>query len=280
MNFSLIMKIKKFSIFFVFFVFFMINPHSSVQAQELAKINGTVIDLDEFNKKYENNYKSYSLNPPEKSQVLDDMIKQELVIQDFYNQKLDKDPFFKERVNDFIFNLVIEKKLADQIRQIKLSDEIIKRDYEKSPLIRTSHIFIAIPPKADPLAERKSYLKMKQIEDEFLKGQDFGALARKYSDDPSASLGGDLDFRGRHQLDPVFYNAALALKAPGKVSGIIRTKSGYHLIKLAAIKAWGEVDQSLVRQLAFDEERKKIFNEYLQKLRDKSIVIVNPGLIQ
>ncbi len=69
-----------------------------------------MIDLDEFNKKYENNYKSYSLNPPEKSQVLDDMIKQELVIQDFYNQKLDKDPFFKERVNDFIFNLVIEKK--------------------------------------------------------------------------------------------------------------------------------------------------------------------------
>jgi peptidyl-prolyl cis-trans isomerase C len=281
MNFSFLLKTKKSIIFFVFIIFFIINPHFTSQAQELAKINGTVIDLDEFNKKYEKNYKLYNLNPPEKSQVLDDIIKQELVVQDFYNLKLDKDPYFKEKLNDFIFNLVIENKLAEQIRQIKLSDEIIKRDYEKSPLIRTSHIFIAIPPKADPLTERKSYLKMKQVEDEFLKGQqDFGAIARKHSNDPSAALGGDLDFRGRNDLDPVFYNAALALKTPGKVSGIIRTRSGYHLIKLTAIKPWEEVNQDLIKQRAFDEERKKLFNAYLQKLRDKATVIINPGLIQ
>ena len=255
-------------------------PLKFSEATELARINGTVIELSDFNNKYDNNFKFFSMNPPRKSEVLNDIIKRELGVQEFYNLKLDKDPVFKEKIDTFLFNLLIERKLGVQFQQIKISDESIKKNYQRYPHIRTSHIFVAIPPKADQMAERKAYLKIKQIEELLSKGgSDFKTIAQKYSEDPSAAMGGDLDFQDRTSLDPVYYDAALALTTPGKITGIIRTRSGFHIIKLTAIKPWESVDQNMIKQHAHEDERKKLFNEYIQKLRDKATVIVNPGLI-
>lgn len=62
-------------------------------------------------------------------------------------------------------------------------------------------------------------------------GGDFATLAQKYSQDGSASNGGDLGLFGKGQLDPDFEAAAFALQ-PGQTSGIVKTQYGYHIIKV------------------------------------------------
>ena len=61
----------------------------------------------------------------------------------------------------------------------------------------------------------------------------FAALARLYSEDPgSARQGGELDYTGRGMLDPAFANVAFNLTDPNKISKIVETEFGYHIIQL------------------------------------------------
>jgi peptidyl-prolyl cis-trans isomerase C len=86
------------------------------------------------------------------------------------------------------------------------------------PKIRASHI----------LVEKQSQA-LKALE-ELKAGADFRELARKYSICPSAKRGGDLGQFDRGQMVREFEQAAFALRI-GEVSGPVRTKFGYHIIK-------------------------------------------------
>ena len=61
----------------------------------------------------------------------------------------------------------------------------------------------------------------------------FQTLARLYSEDPgTARRGGELDYTGRGMLDPAFANVAFSLTDPKKVSKIVESEFGYHIIQL------------------------------------------------
>jgi len=61
----------------------------------------------------------------------------------------------------------------------------------------------------------------------------FQTLARLYSEDPgTARRGGELDYTGRGMLDPAFANVAFALTDPKRVSKIVESEFGFHIIQL------------------------------------------------
>ena len=88
---------------------------------------------------------------------------------------------------------------------------------------RASHILV----KDRPLAERL----LKQVKT----GSRFESLARNFSTCPSKSKGGDLGWFGPGKMVKEF-EAACAKLSPGRVSGVVRTQFGYHLIKLTGRK--------------------------------------------
>jgi peptidyl-prolyl cis-trans isomerase SurA len=91
---------------------------------------------------------------------------------------------------------------------------------------------IVVFPKINEYQKQYSYDKLLDIKKRIEKGESFETLAILYSQDPgSAQKGGDLGFFGRGEMVSEFEATAYKLK-PGELSGIIKTKYGYHLLKL------------------------------------------------
>src|SRR5262249_21734961 len=88
-------------------------------------------------------------------------------------------------------------------------------------------------------------------------GADFAELAKKYSEDESnAKQGGDLDYFGRGRMVAEFDQAVFAME-PGRISDLVKTTYGYHIIKLvdkkaASTRSLADVRQQISDQLAFE----------------------------
>lgn len=101
--------------------------------------------------------------------------------------------------------------------------------------IRTRHILVMID-RSDPVKQAQALEKIKDIRERILAGEDFAALAREYSEDVmSAPLGGDLGFVEVDDLDEAYREAVLNLEK-GKISDIVESSYGYHIIEVLGKK--------------------------------------------
>jgi parvulin-like peptidyl-prolyl isomerase len=101
-----------------------------------------------------------------------------------------------------------------------------------SQSVRASHILQMYQGSERSTATRSKDEAQSQIllvQSKLAEGGDFGALAREYSDCPSASKGGDLGQFGRGQMVGPFEDTAFGLEV-GKTSGVVETPFGFHLI--------------------------------------------------
>ena len=151
--------------------------------------------------------------------------------------------------------------------RVKVSEEEIKKYYEtfqdafKVPeRIRARHILFKVPPKA----KKQEIDKIRKEAENVLKlakeGKDFAKLAETYSQGPTAKKGGDLGYFTQGTMVKPFEDAAFALKK-GEISGLVRTRFGFHIIKLE--------DKQPARVKPLAEVRKEIENKLkLQKAKD------------
>lgn len=126
---------------------------------------------------------------------------------------------------------------------------------------------------------------------------DFSTLAKFYSEDGSARNGGELGYMGRSQLVPEFANVAFSLNDPKKVSKIVRSEYGYHIIQLIDKKGdkvnvrhillkphieASEIEKDILRldSIATDIRANKFtFDEAAQVLSDDKDTRNNHGLM-
>jgi peptidyl-prolyl cis-trans isomerase C len=123
---------------------------------------------------------------------------------------------------DIIVSEAEEKSFYDNNRQL------FKRPEE----VKASHILIKVESGASAEKKEAAQKKIESVQQKVKAGQDFGELAKKYSEGPSAPSGGDLGYFRKGQMVKPFEEAAFALSA-GDVSDIVETPFGYHLIKVA-----------------------------------------------
>jgi len=149
-------------------------------------------------------------------------------------------------------------------------------DFFKQPeKIRASHILIKVDPQADSSQKAEARQQLEQVQQKLDAGEDFGALAKAFSQGPSSSRNGDLGYFGHGQMVKPFEDAAFALK-PGEVSGIVETNFGYHLIKVfekkpETIAAFDQVKSKIEQYLKQDKIRKEM-GELVEKLKQKVVV--------
>ena len=108
-------------------------------------------------------------------------------------------------------------------------------------------------------------------------GADFNATAKELSDDPSAkSNGGQIGWFTRDRMDPSFSQAAFDMKNVGEISEPIKSRFGYHLIRLEGRRAAEVRPFEAVQPRIMAELRKR----YVEEARDArtNAIRVDPGL--
>lgn len=97
--------------------------------------------------------------------------------------------------------------------------------------VHLAHVLIRIPEGASPETLQKLRAKAVAIDEQAKAGRDFAQLAATYSESNDAMQGGDLGFRPIDSLPQVMSSAVANLK-PGQVSDVVRSPSGFHIVKL------------------------------------------------
>jgi peptidyl-prolyl cis-trans isomerase C len=175
--------------------------------------------------------------------------------------------------------------------KINITEEDAKKYYDENPTnfevkeqVRASHILIktdTTDSEADPnqvKAEAKA--KIQGLLEQIKGGADFAELAKANSDCPSAARGGDLDFFPRGKMVPPFEKAAFELEV-GKVSDIVETRFGYHIIKVtdhkdASTTSFEQAKNSLIIQLT-QQKQAEIANKYIESLKAAANIVYPPG---
>jgi peptidyl-prolyl cis-trans isomerase C len=175
----------------------------------------------------------------------------------------------------------VESKLAgkgdvNEVQAKAYYDANVKR-LEQPEKVRASHILI-IPAPSDPNTDpNQARLAAKQKAEKLLEkikaGADFAALAKSDSNDGSAAQGGDLGFFSRGEMEKPFEDAAFDLE-PNKVSNVVETRYGYHIIKMTEHRAAGavpfdEIKKDIIAMLT-EQTRGQALYEFITALRTKA----------
>ncbi|MBI4388820.1 MAG: peptidylprolyl isomerase [Nitrospinae bacterium] len=190
---------------------------------------------------------------------------------------------YKNRIRD---QILMSKVVSFELRnRIVLSEKEIKeyylshqKDFSVNDTVRARHILFIFDPAMSEAQKRAKLKLAEQALAEIKGGGDFAQAAKKYSEDVSASSGGDLGLLERGKLAPAFEQAAFKLQ-PGEVSDIVKTSYGLHIIKIeefvpGKVKPYSEVKAEIDRIL-FSQKREKEYKAWMDELRKTAFIEIS-----
>ncbi|MDI6736340.1 MAG: peptidylprolyl isomerase [bacterium] len=253
----------------------------SLQAEEQNKTVALVNDVPILEAKLQKALKPYQdeiagsktveLKILEK--VLNQLIEEEMVLQEAVAKNVTPAPGESEQIIGLIrsrfkseegFNLALKmagideaeflKRVNEKLMRVKITDWAVKSKIHLSQegldnfckdygiKVHAQHILVNTEKEAVDIYQQA------------LSGVNFSQLAATYSLCPSKQMCGDLGFFGRGQMVTEFEEAAFAMNKEGELSGVVKTKFGYHLIRFIAKKEptpeeINEIKQALINEL-------------------------------
>lgn len=143
--------------------------------------------------------------------------------------------------DDFKNNQLAQRMREELVKDIKVSPAEVRRYFKDMPEDSIPYVptevevqIITRTPKATLEEINKVKEDLRNYTERVTSGQtSFQTLARFYSEEPAASrTGGELDYMGRGMLDPAFAAVAFNLTDPKKISKIVESEFGFHIIQL------------------------------------------------
>ena len=242
----------------------------------LARVNDQVLTLEEFKQQFE------KIRPPARrggsrpemgQQMVEHWIETKLLSQEAKRRGIDESPDFVKKLEEVRERMITQMLIQEEMSKIEVSDEEIVEYFNRyrsrfriPETVRVRHILVSTEAEA------------KEIQGRLNKGEEFEKLAQEVSTDTrTKQQGGDLGFlertRCQRRYGYSFANAAFSLKE-GDISEPIKSRRGYHLIKLEEKREAGEQTLDQVREIAKSrasrEKMMKTRQEFIENLRKKA----------
>ncbi len=168
--------------------------------------------------------------------------------------------------------------------RVKVTDEDVRNYYQGNEKLfggeeelKVRHVFLPLSAGAGAAEEARVRADGEKILGRLAKGEDFAKVAREVSKGPSAPDGGDLGWLRRGTLAPELDRAAFALQ-PGRISGLVKTRTGFHILKVderrvGGGKTFDEVKEE-IRDRLTNEQVDAFRSQYVAELRRDALIEV------
>jgi peptidyl-prolyl cis-trans isomerase SurA len=195
---------------------------------------------------------------------------------------------FKENLRtEIITQQVIQHEVGSRINispdEERKFYEDHKPEFSHPERVRLSEILISTDP-AEANPEKLDAMKAKA--DDMLKqikaGANFEEVAKKYSEGPSASQGGDLGYFERGKLAKQLEDLTFGMKK-GDISDVIRTKQGFVILKVtehqqSGVPSFSDIEPR-IQEAVYMQKLQPALREYLKKLREDAYIDIKSGYV-
>ncbi|MFL9844816.1 peptidylprolyl isomerase [Flavobacterium rhizosphaerae] len=208
-------------------------PSPNANKEVLFTIDGTPYYTDEFVRVYNKNLDLVKDDSQKDlDNYLDLFIGYKLKVKKAEKLGLQEDKKYQGELKSYRTQLA-----KNYLTDTKVTDELIEEAYNRSGKeIKASHILFLADENASPADTLKAYNKAVEVRKKALAGEDFGKLAQQYSEDPSAKENkGDLGYFSVFRMVYPFENGAYNTPK-GQISEPVRTRFGYHIIKVDDVR--------------------------------------------
>jgi parvulin-like peptidyl-prolyl isomerase len=264
----------------------------------LAVIDGKPVTIDIFRAEMVRRGGEYDAT--RKEELLDSIVRSELLFAAARNEKYENDPEVIAQVKQVMVGKYLHDNLEPNLARLKATEQEAEAYYYAHPAEFGSHamvhaalIRIAVSPKASGEKRAELLRRAERVRAEALALEPgvpaFGSVAVKFSEEQESRYrGGDIGWLQTGEMDGRWdrkvSDAIFALKAPGQVSPVIAAADGYYILKLmetkgATVKPFADVKEG-VRYIVLQEKRKKVEQEFMEELKKRIAVTVNSGLLQ
>ena len=240
--------------------------------QKAKKYNVTVTEED-IEAAYEQVRNGMSLSPTE------------------FREKLEKSGLTVESYRNKLRSQLLQSRLLsyDVRSKIVVTEEMILDYYDENYTSRVdkgSYYLLQIgcswkkidDPEKLAAEKQETRKRTERIHGLAKEGQDFRALAEKFSELPSAVDGGDIGVFTLDEMAPAMRDAVESLK-PGEVSEIIEMPADYQFFlllsgeeKAIVVTAAFEAVKEEIRQKIFEEKLKTAYSEWVKKLKEEAYI--------
>ena len=220
---------------------------------------------------------------PNKRQFAEQLVRIKILSPEAHKRKLDETPAVQRQIELQKDNLLANALFVDMTANVKVDEATERQYYEQHKseyeTVHARHILIRM--KGSPLAqhagkpeltEEEALAKAQDLRKKLLAGGDFAALAKTESDDTtSGANGGDLGSFKHGQMVAEFDQSAFSLPV-GQVSEPVKTRYGYHLIKVEQhdTKTFDDVKADLEKKM-----RPELARSAVENLRRQTPVILD-----
>ena len=228
------------------------------------------------------------VNPKELETAIGVVLKKNNIQVDDLDRRLRIQGLTPESFRDNVRETILARKVEGREVNFRISvgEEEIAAYYKanidrfrKGEARRVRQIFFPVEEKATKDIDEEQRLKAKKaLAAATSNGSKFNEVAKELSEGPAASRGGDLGYIKRGEVFPEFEKILFSLPV-GEVSSMVRTRVGYHVIKVLEERP-GEVvtlDQvsGRIRNRLFKEKRTKRKREWLAELKRAAFLEIN-----
>ncbi len=147
---------------------------------------------------------------------------------------------FREDIRTQMTLSLLRKRMIEErivVTEREVEDYLANQKHQggEATEYRILHILIATPEGASPEEIEATRKKAEKVREKLLAGEDFSQMAMEVSDGQQALEGGDLGWRKLEQL-PTLFSDLVPDMEPEQISELIRSPSGFHIIKLAGVR--------------------------------------------